>query len=233
MKAVILAGGLGRRLRPFTEVIPKPLLPVGEKAVLEVQIEHLRRHGVDEVILATNYKSDYIESFIGDGSRYGVKLSVSKEEQPLGTVGPLTLLKDRLREPFVVMNGDVLTKLDFTRFFAFALGHDGLLTISIKKHITPFLFGDIYFEGDRVTAIEEKPHFVNYILAGIYLMRPGIFEWIPDNRYFGIDSLIKLMLAQRLPVRKWEIREYWLDIGQVDDYERAQQGFPHHLGEES
>ena len=107
MQAVILSGGLGTRLRPFTEVIPKPLLPIGEKAVLEIQIEHLKKYGFDEIYLATNYKSEYIENFFGDGSKFGVKLFISKEEKPLGTAGPVKLLQDKFKEPFIVMNGDI------------------------------------------------------------------------------------------------------------------------------
>jgi len=225
MKAVILAGGLGTRLRPFTEIIPKPLLPIGEKAVLEIQIEHLKAHGFDEVILATNYKSEYIENFFGDGSRYGITLTISREEEPLGTAGPLKLVQDRLTEPFVVMNGDILTALDFTQFHEFATASDALLTIAIKKVITPFAFGDIFFEGDRVTSIKEKPDLVNYVLAGIYVMRPGIFELIPDGEYFGMDTLIRLMLERDLAVRKYEMEEYWLDIGREDDFEKAQELF--------
>jgi len=223
MKAVILAGGLGTRLRPFTEIIPKPLLPIGEKAVLEIQIEHLKAHGVDEVILATNYKSDYIEKFFGDGSRYGVRLTISKEKEPLGTAGPLSLVKDRLDEPFIVMNGDVLSAINFTQFYEFSAQSDSLLSIAIKKVVTPFAFGDIFFEGDFVTGIEEKPDLVNYILAGIYIMQPGIFELIPDGEYFGMDTLIRMMLERKMAVRKYEMTEYWLDIGRVDDFERAQE----------
>src|SRR6185369_8665683 len=147
MKAVILAGGLGSRLKPFTEVIPKPLLPIGEKAVLEIQMEHLASHGFDEIYLATNYKSDYIENFFGDGSRYGVKLFISKEQNPLGTAGPLKLLKNELNEPFLVMNGDILSSIDFTKFYDFGLRSDALLSITIKKIITPYAFGNIYFDG--------------------------------------------------------------------------------------
>lgn len=231
MRAVILAGGLGTRLRPFTEVIPKPLMPIGEKAVLEIQIDHLCKHGFDEIILATNYKSDYIEKFFGDGSRYGVSLTISKETKPLGTVGPLTLVKEQLDEPFIVMNGDILTSLDFTRFYRFSSERDALLTIAIKKMITPFAFGDIYFDGDLVTGIEEKPDLVNYILSGIYVMRPEIFNLIPESEYFGMDSLIKLMLSKRLPVLKYEMLEYWLDIGRVDDYEKAQEMYKDHHSE--
>ncbi len=225
MKAVILAGGLGTRLKPFTEVIPKPLLPIGEKAVLEIQIEHLRKHGVTEVFLATNYKSDYIENFFGDGSRYGVKLTISKEDQPLGTAGPVKLLESHLDETFIVMNGDILTNVDFSQILRFADTQDSLLTLSIKKIIMPYAFGNIFFEGDRVTGIEEKPNIVTHALAGIYVMKPKIFEHIPKDQPYGMDQLIMKLLAENQAVSKFEIRDYWLDIGRVNDYELAQEDF--------
>ena len=229
MKAVILAGGLGVRLRPFTEVIPKPLLPVGEKSLLEIQIERLRRHGITEVFLATNYKASYIRHFFGDGSEFGVKVEVSKEEQPLGTAGPLTLLKHRLTEPFLVMNGDILTLANFSAMVAFASAQGTELTIAVKKHITPYAFGDIHFEGNYVTGVDEKPDIVKFILAGIYVMTPGIFKHIPEGQYFGMDSLIKNLLAERKPVTKYEIQEYWLDIGQIDHYQEAQKAYDTHF----
>ncbi|MBL7909553.1 MAG: NTP transferase domain-containing protein [Bacteroidia bacterium] len=228
MKAIILAGGLGSRLKPFTEAIPKPLLPIGEKAVLEIQIENLKKHGFDEIILATNYKSDYISNFFGDGSKYGVKLTISKEDIPLGTAGPLTLLKQDLTEPFLVMNGDVLCTVDFSKLYNFALNNNSHLTISIKKLITPFEFGNILFNGDYVTSIQEKPDLVNFILAGIYIMKPGIFNFIPDNTYFGMDKLISALLSTNNQVAKYEISEYWLDIGRIADYEKAQEEFKNH-----
>ena len=225
MKAVILAGGLGTRLKPFTEVIPKPLLPIGEKAVLEIQIEHLKKHGFDEIYLATNYKSDYIKNFFGDGSRYGVSLIISREENRLGTAGPLSLLKSELTEPFIVMNGDILSNIDFTKFYGFATEKDTLLSIAIKQIIMPYAFGNIFFKDDFVTEIEEKPDIITYALAGIYIMKPGIFNLIPENEYFGMDTLIKNMLTVKLPILKYELSEYWLDIGRVDDYEAAQKDF--------
>lgn len=225
MKAVILAGGLGTRLKPFTEVIPKPLLPIGEKAVLEIQIEHLKKHGFDEIYLATNYKSDYIENFFGDGSRYGVKLIISREEKRLGTAGPLTLLKSELTEPFVVMNGDVLSNINFTNFYNFAIHQPTLLSISIKKIIMPYAFGNIFFKDDYVIGIEEKPDIITFALAGIYIMKPDIFRFIPKNEYFGMDALIKQMLSENSPISKYELNEYWLDIGRIDDYESAQKDF--------
>ena len=129
MKAVILAGGLGTRMKPFTDVIPKPLLPIGDKALLEIQIEYLKSHGFTEIFLSTYYKSEYIRNFFGDGSRYGVNLSFVREDHPLGTAGPLKLIEDRLDAPFVLINGDILTGLDISAMYQFALGHDSLLTI--------------------------------------------------------------------------------------------------------
>jgi len=222
LKAIILSGGLGTRLKPFTEVIPKPLLPIGEKAVLEIQIERLKSHGFDEIILATNYKSSYIESFFGDGSRYGVKLTISKEDTPLGTAGPLSLLKDRLTEPFLVMNGDILTLLDFGNMYEYACNQQQPLTLGIKKEILPFAFGNIFFDGDYVTDIQEKPNFELFVLAGIYVMTPEVFQYIPDNTPYGMDKLIKRLLSEDIKVPKYEINEYWLDIGRINDYETAQ-----------
>ncbi len=229
MKAVILAGGLGTRLKPFTEAIPKPLLPVGEKSVMEIQIERLRDYGFDEIYLATNYKSQYIENYFGDGSRYGVKLTISKEEKRLGTAGPLLLLKDELTEPFLVMNGDILTLVDFKKMYDFAMKQESLLTVSVKKEITPFAFGNIDFEGDFVTNIQEKPDIEMFILAGIYIMKPEIFNFFPQDEYFGMDTLMLDMLAKKEPITKHLITEYWLDIGRVADYEKAQEIYEEHF----
>lgn len=231
-QAVILAGGLGSRLKPFTEVIPKPLLPIGEKAVLEIQIERLKQYGFDEIYLATNYKAEYIESFFGDGSRYGVNLIISKEDKPLGTVGPLTLLKESLHDNFIVMNGDILSLIDFRDFFQFSVNKNTLLSITIKKIITPFSFGNIFFEDDYVTNIEEKPDLITYALAGIYAMNKKIFQFIPDNEYFGMDTLIKTLLEKSLKISKYDLHSYWLDIGRIEDYEKAQEFYDKHLKSE-
>lgn len=230
MKAVILAGGLGMRLRPFTEVIPKPLLPIGEKAILEIQIEHLKKYGFDEIYVATNYKSEYIENFLGDGSKYGIRLMISKETKPLGTVGPLTLLKKQLNQTFLVMNGDILTLMDFSKFYKFAIEKGADLTIATKEILTPFQFGNIYSKGDYVTDIEEKPNIKTKILAGIYIFKPSILQIIPANEMFNMDELIKLMLLKEIPIVKYEIYEYWLDVGQIGDYQKAQEIGKKHFG---
>jgi NDP-sugar pyrophosphorylase family protein len=229
MKAVILSGGLGTRLKPFTEVIPKPLLPIGEKAVLEIQIERLRDNGFNHIFLATNYKSAYIENFFGDGSKYGVNLAISKEDTPLGTAGPLSLLKDDLTDPFLVMNGDILTLLNFKEFYDFAVETRQPLTLGIKKEVLPFAFGNIFFEGDYVTDIQEKPNLELFILAGIYVMTPAVFDHIPYNTFYGMDVLIKKLLSEDIKVPKYEIKEYWLDIGRLNDYNEAQEAYKEHF----
>lgn len=151
--AVILSGGLGTRLRPFTNIMPKPLLPVGEKAILEIQIETLKKYGFERVILATNYKSDYIQKFFGSGEQYGIELIISRETQALGTAGPLKLVEKELDAPFLVMNGDILTDLDFGDFYNFGMEKESLLTVALKKIILPYSFGNIEFTGEKVTNI--------------------------------------------------------------------------------
>jgi NDP-sugar pyrophosphorylase family protein len=229
MKAVILAGGLGTRLKPLTEAIPKPLLPIGEKSVLEVQIQHLAKYGFDEIYIATYYKADYVESFIGNGNKLGVKIFFSKEEKPLGTCGPLALIKNKLDEPFLVMNGDILTTVDFKKLYDFSLEVKSDLTVVTKAIVMPFAFGNVFSKGDYITGIEEKPDIKNEIIAGIYIMKPSIFKYIPVNKYFGIDDLIKTMLSKNIPISKYLIKEFWLDIGRMEDYQKVQDAYKNHF----
>lgn len=223
MKAIILAGGLGTRLKPFTEVIPKPLLPIGEKAIIEVQIENLKKHGFDEIIVATNYRSKYVESYLGDGSQYGVRLKFSLEEEQLGTVGPLSLLEEELNEPFLLMNGDILTKANFKEIYDFSLEfEDSNLTVVTKEIITPFRFGSVETEGDYLINVAEKPELHINILAGIYIMKPSIFTHIPRGKRYDMNILIEKLLKAGEKVTVYQLKEYWLDIGRYDDYEKAQ-----------
>ena len=229
MKAVILAGGLGERLRPFTQAIPKSLLPVGEKSLLEIQIRRLVEGGVEEIYLATNYKTEYIENFIGDGSEYGVKISYSREEIPLGTCGPLSLLRAKLTDPFIVMNGDILTTIDIAKFFAFGDQQESEFTIATKEVVTPFNFGRVETDGNRIVAVEEKPELYLQVVAGIYFMRPSVLDLVPDGEYYGIDQLINQMLAVDRTITRYLMDEYWLDIGRIEDYETAEEAYETHF----
>ena len=222
MKAVILAGGLGSRLKPFTEIIPKPLLPIGEKSVMEVQILRLKKHGFRTIYVATNYMADYVQAFLGDGSKFDLTIKCSREEKPLGTCGPLSLLKEELQEPFVVMNGDILTKLDFEKLYRFGIKQQADLTVATKVISTPFRFGNVQVdENEYIVAVDEKPALNFEVLAGIYFMKPSVFQMIPKNQYYGMDNLIKDMLEESKPISRYQISEYWLDIGQVEDYSKA------------
>jgi len=220
--AVILAGGLGSRLEPFTKIIPKPLLPVGESSVLEIQIMSLKQFGFNKIYIATNYKSEYVEAFLGNGKKYGVELAFSKEDQPLGTCGPLKLLEGKIKTPFVMMNGDILTTLNFRELYKKGLEIDADLTVVTTEFITPFNFGRVHSEHGLITGVEEKPNFKFDILAGIYFFKPEIFKYIPSDRYFGIDSLIINMLSVNSAVGCYKTSDYWLDIGRANDYEKAQ-----------
>ncbi len=229
MKAVILAGGLGTRLKPFTQVIPKPLLPVGESSVLEIQIMSLKRRGFDEIHIAANYMADYVQAFLGDGKKYGVRLSFSKEDKPLGTCGPVRLLRDVLTEPFLLMNGDILTTLNFENLYKYALGVDANLVVVTKEIVAPFHFGKVVTEGEYILEVEEKPDFRLEILCGIYILKSAVFDLIPPDTYYGIDSLIKDMLAAKMKVGRYFMKDYWLDIGHINDYQEAQEIYQEHF----
>lgn len=229
MKAIILAGGLGERLRPFTQAIPKPLLPIGEQSLLEVQVSNLVAAGFDEIYVATNYKSQYIENFIGDGSALGAKISYSREEEPLGTCGPVGLLREELDEPFILMNGDILTTIDFSRFYRFSVDEGTDFAIATKNIGTPFNFGSVQSEGNRIVRVDEKPEFLIEVVSGIYFMRPELLELIPVGVYFGIDDLIGRMLEDNRPIARYLMKEYWLDIGRIEDYSVAEEAYQQHF----
>ena len=226
MKAVILAGGLGTRLQPFTNIIPKPLIPInGEESILEIQIKSLAHYGFDEIFIATNYKSEMIESHLGNGEKFGIKLSFSREEIRLGTCGPLSLIRDSLNEPFLVMNGDILTELNFKNFYEAAVAKDSLITVGVKELVTPFDFGNVILEGDEIISIEEKPKLRFKILSGIYMMKPEILDFVPNNEYFGIDDLLQIFLTKKEKIASYLIDEYWLDIGRVESLDEARERF--------
>jgi len=221
-QAVIMAGGLGTRLRPFTEVLPKPMLPVGDRSVLEIQIERLARHGVRDVYFAVNYKADVLKAYFGNGERYNVNLFYSIEKKPLGTCGPLSLLAGKFDMPFIVMNGDILTNLDFTTAYRFHVATGGIVTVVSKIVTFPLSYGNLTTSGDRIVDIQEKPDLSVEIATGIYIMSPDILAFIPKDRLYGMDELLRDLLSRQIPVHRYRMEEYWLDIGRMEDYNRAQ-----------
>lgn len=223
MKAVIMAGGLGERLRPFTSIIPKPLLPVGEKSILEITIQRLKLFGCEEVILATNYKSDLFEKYFNSMTDLGIKINFSKEKEPLGTAGPLRLLESVLKEPFIVMNGDILTTINFNELKETHKNKNAKLTIATKDVQMPLHYGVVESkDGFIVTNLKEKPSLIAEINAGIYFMNPEVIKEIPGG-YYSMTDLIQKMLNKKMIVAKYKIEDYWLDIGQMDTYKKAQE----------
>lgn len=221
MKVVIMAGGLGMRLRPLTQIIPKPLLPLGEKTILEVTINRFKSQGFTDFIIATNYKSDLFEAYMGDGSKLGVSIKFSRETEPLGTAGPLKLIKEHIDGPFIVINGDVLTDLDFNKLKAFHISSKAKLTAVTKILETPLQYGVVKSDGTSISEIEEKPNLKFDILAGIYVLSQETLDQIPDGIY-NMPQLIRDLIAKGEIVKKYTLENYWLDIGQMDSYEKAQ-----------
>jgi NDP-sugar pyrophosphorylase family protein len=227
MRAVILAGGAGTRLRPYTTVLPKPLMPVGDRPILDVIMRQLRRHGFERVTIATGYLAELIEAFVGDGARYDVAVDYLREDEPLGTAGGLALIGD-LDEPFLVMNGDVLTDIDYGRFLKDHRASDATATIAATHRAIQVTLGVLEFgEADdtRLTGYVEKPSFEYEVSMGVYAFEPDVPAHIDAGSHLDFPDLVQRLLAAGKTVRAWRSDAYWLDIGRPEDYERAQEEF--------
>ncbi len=218
-----MAGGLGTRLKPLTQIIPKPLLPVGEKSILEIMIRQLKLHEVDTIILATGYKPDMFESYLGDGSSIGVKIIYSREKKPLGTVGPLKLVEELLTEPFIVMNGDILTNLNFSDLKKFHYENNADISVVTNIVTFPLDYGMIRSDGKKITAIEEKPRLKTEIIAGIYLMNPEMIKEIPGEKQYHMTELLQKLITENKRIYRYLSDAYWLDIGRMSDYEKVRE----------
>ena len=221
-RAVIMAGGEGRRLRPLTESTPKPLMSVGGKPILEILIERLRQSGIVEILIALYHKSEMIRQRVGDGSRLGVRIDYIEEPIPLGTMGALTLVRERLDAPFFVVNGDILTKCDFRAMWEFHRSQPEVaMTVGVSLHQVEIPYGEFALRGTRVMKVDEKPRKEFPVNAGIYILDPSAVELIPHGQYFDATDLIRLLVSQERPVAAYLIREYWLDVGRHHDLEKA------------
>jgi NDP-sugar pyrophosphorylase family protein len=224
--AVVLAGGRGTRLRPYTVTLPKPLVPVADMPILEIIIRQLVRSGFGSATVAVNHQADLIRSYFGDGSKWGIELSYSLEDQPLGTMGPLRLI-DRLPDHFLVMNGDVLTDLPFGRFLDEHAASAALFSISAAPRMQPIDFGVLHSDASgKLIGFEEKPQIPYTVSMGVYGVAKDAVRWIPGGRAFGFDELMHVLLAKRQDVRVLPYDGFWLDIGRPDDYEDACERWP-------
>lgn len=229
MKAVILAGGKGQRLAPYSTVLPKPLMPIGDMPILEVVLRQLQRHGCTEATLAVGHLAELLMAFFGDGSKLGLRLNYSIEDQPLGTAGPLSLAQG-LDDHFFVMNGDILTDLDYSDLYRFHRERGALATIATSERTVRIDFGVLETDGDRsVTEYIEKPTRSYQVSMGIYVFAPAVLNYIKPDTYFDFPDLVKLLLREGQPVATYPFSGYWQDIGRPDDYAKAMEDFEQHL----
>lgn len=222
---VLMAGGLGQRLGKLTENCPKPLLKVGNKPLLETIIESFMDHGFHRFYISVNYKAEMIEEYFGDGERMGIEIRYIREKERLGTAGALGLLPDDIEEPLIVMNGDVLTKVSFQMLLDFHHEHEVKGTICVREYDFQVPYGVVNLDEFQVTEINEKPTHRFFVNAGIYVLSPDMLKMIPQNTYFDMPTLFDKMLENDIKTVAFPIREYWLDIGQVKDFQRANGDF--------
>jgi NDP-sugar pyrophosphorylase family protein len=224
-RAVILAGGRGRRLAPYTFVIPKPIVPIGTTPILEIVLRQLARDGFGHVTIALGHLSEIVRAVAGDGSRLGLRIDYSDEEQPLGTMGPLRRVKD-LPETFLVMNADVLTDLSFDALWRWHQDQGPALTVATYVKQTRLELGVLETDGDHsIVGFAEKPVLEHRVSMGIYVLDRRVVDSIPDGRAFGFDDLMLALLAAKSTVKAYPFQGRWLDIGNPADYERAQEEF--------
>lgn len=221
VEALLMAGGEGSRLRPLTDDVPKPMLPVAGRPVLEFMVEKLSRVGVRKVRIATHYKPETIVAHFGDGSAFGLDISYLSEATPLGTGGALGLLP-RPNATVLVMNGDILSDVDLEAFYQYHRDQQAEMTVAVRKYDIQVPFGVVECRDLRVAGITEKPDIGLFVNAGIYLLEPSVFDLVPAERRLEMTELIAALAARNRHVAAYPVREYWLDIGRHSDYERAQ-----------
>jgi dTDP-glucose pyrophosphorylase/predicted transcriptional regulator len=219
--AVIMAGGLGERLRPLTENVPKPMLLVGDQPILARVIRGLARHGFSDIALSVNFRADVIEGYFQDGSAFGARIRYVHERERMGTAGALSLLPERPTEPFFVLNADLLTDVDYAALMDFHVAEGAALTMCVATHDTRIAYGVVRLDGSRVAGIVEKPRLTHHINAGIYVLDPRCLDLVPRGAPFDMPALIDALLARGERVAGFAMRETWLDIGQLHDYQRA------------
>lgn len=228
--AVIMCGGKGERLLEFTKNCPKPLLSIGGQPLLETIILQLRSYGFKKIIMATHYLSDKISDYFGDGYGLGVKITYVKEKKRIGTAGALTLIKEKNDLPILVMNGDILTKVNIDHFFQYHNHGNYKLTMGVTRYEFRVPFGVISMDdGQKVVNLQEKPKKYYFINAGIYILNPELIDLIPVNKYYDMTDLINKLIDMKYPIGSFPIREYWTDIGQIEDMIKANDDFPDHF----
>ncbi|MCP5048221.1 MAG: NTP transferase domain-containing protein [bacterium] len=220
MKAVILAGGKGTRLKPYTYVLPKPLVPVGEKPILAILVEQLKKCGITDLVFCVSHMAELIMAYFGNGEKFGVSIQYSREDEPLGTIGPLKLIQD-LPGNFLLMNGDLLTDMDFNHLYNHHLENNALVTVGTYKREVDIDFGVMEVDNGKITGFVEKPCYDYCVSMGVYVFNRRVLEFVPDHRPFGFDHLMLTLLEKKEKIEAYPFEGYWLDIGRPEDFEKA------------
>ncbi|WP_036214776.1 nucleotidyltransferase family protein [Lysinibacillus sphaericus] len=218
---ILMVGGLGTRLRPLTNHIPKPMLKVGGKPILETIIEGFKQFGYTNFILSVNYKKEMIQNYFQSGEAFGVTITYIEETKRMGTAGALSLLREKPKKPIFVMNGDLLTQVNFEQLMQFHHEHEAIATMCVREYEYQIPYGVIKTEGASLVSIQEKPIHKSFVNAGIYILNPEVFEYIPNDEFFDMPTLFETIIADNKIASIYPIREYWLDIGRMDDFEKA------------
>ena len=227
---VLMAGGMGTRLYPLTQQRPKPLLKVGEKPIIQTIIENFISQGFSDFKICINYLGEKIKDFCGDGSRWNVNIDYIEEDKRLGTAGALSLLPQRPDKPFFVMNGDVLTKVDFVRLLVFHEKQKNLATMCVREYRYQIPYGVVKLDQHRIVDLKEKPVEYYNVNAGVYLLEPAVLDYIPANQYFDMTRLFEVMMERNLQVGSFPLREYWMDVGRMEDFEQAHTDYTEQFG---
>lgn len=220
--AVIMAGGEGKRLKPITDDIPKPMIRVGGKPVLESIINQLADSDIKKIYISLNYKSEIIEKYFKDGAQFGVNISYLREKTKLGTAGALTLIPEIPSGPIIVINADVITKINYSRIIEFHRQHHCVMTVAATQYMLNIPYGVFNLSSNFLLGIEEKPQKTFFCNAGIYVLNPEIIHLISENEEFNMTDLIEKLIRKGLPITAFPLHEYWIDIGQMEDLKRAQ-----------
>lgn len=224
-RVVLMVGGLGTRLRPLTEHVPKPMLKIGNKPILQIIIESFKSHGFVNFILCVNYKKEIIQSYFQNGNAFGVNIEYIVEDKPLGTAGALSLLREELKEPIFVMNGDLLTQVNFAQLLKFHVETQSSATMCVREYEYQIPYGVIGTNECRLISIQEKPIKKEYVNAGIYIISPEALKLIPYHKFYDMPDLFNKLIEINSTISAFPIHEYWMDIGQITDYEQANKDY--------
>ena len=222
---VLMAGGLGTRLRPLTDDCPKPLLKIGGRPILEIILENFIQQGFCNFYISVNYKAEMIENHFGDGSNYGVSINYLRENKRLGTAGAVSLLPECIEDAVIVMNGDLLTKVDFNQLLDYHIYRHSDATMCVREYSYQVPYGVIDIDNLEIKMLREKPSYTSFVNAGMYVLQPEIIKDIPHDTFFDMTDLFNLNIKKNKRNLAFPIREYWIDVGRMEDFERASAEF--------